>query len=271
MWMLKDFDEVIIDWNFTWEGTFGLAVIVSWELQWMRNYSLKWEKAIDEAFLLAPIKSKLPWDTLLYVYNQWNISSKVEYVTKKYSFIDKIKKQLFSAEAFAPYSINLRYGKKIGDTSIVYIAYISFIVIISVLIFFTKVTRENFLFVSILVFWIVASINLISFFHLYTSASTWYIEKQKYHNMWDYFVFTQNVREIIGLDNDVTNNSCTYYSECTNHWPFCYYWKTLYMQPCSFTEKIDDAEYILLHRKEIPEKMKHREILYPFQGSYLLK
>jgi hypothetical protein len=43
------------------------------------------------------------------------------------------------------------------------------------------------------------------------------------------------------------------------------------MQPCQLTENPEEAQYILLHKKEISIEMKDREILYPFGGSYLLK
>jgi len=269
---LKNIDELVIEGNFTWSWNIWVWVPISWNIQWIYNFDILWSVGMNESFSLEFLKKQIPLTSDIYVYYQWNIDSQVEYIVQKYSLFYKIQKQLFSAETFAPYSINLRYGKSIGDTSIIYFFYIIFFVIVCFLVIFWKFQRTYIFIWALILYGIVASINLWSFYSLYISTEAWYVQKQNYHNMWDYFAFTDGARKSIWLDNfDTPARECTYHSICRDHWPFCYYLKTLYFKPCRYVDDPKDAQYIILHKTDVSKYTQDRKVIHSHNGSYLLK
>lgn len=268
---IDNIDEVSIQWVFSWTGVIGLAIQNEKWIQAFVQYPIRWNVQLKEKIPLKNVAAQVPGVSLL-VFHQWNIKAHAYYSSVRFSILNRLSKQLFTAENFLPSSINARTGKYLWSTSIILIGYWFFILICPIILILTERKRKSLLSLWLILYSIIAMINLISIYQLYFQSAKEYKNKIHYHNMWNYFKVTQDMRDLIWLTNsNRETHSCSYHAECLHHWPFCYYLRTLYMKPCEHKKDPKDAKYIIIYGKQIPENYSDREILYSEGKNYLLK
>lgn len=178
-------------------------------------------------------------------------------------------------EWLKPSSINFHYWVYIFWTSIVKVFYIFSIFWIIFLFFIWSLNIRNSFYLVLSLFLVISFKNFFDYSKIYF---TWFRDfhladdwNKKFHNMFDYYEFTQKSRMIMWIDKTWKEKSCKFYWECFSSRPYCSYWKSTFLRPCNYTSEISDADYILLFKRVIPEDLKRKEILYTQNKNYLLK
>lgn len=276
LWQVSKNNLIEITWSFSWTGIIGYGFlngneIIPWEIN--ENIFNK----LTLSLLKYPYFSQLPQDVNWIIFIEWELTWKnLLITTRNQSIWERIKslwQDFSSIEPLTPYTINLRYWVKIGNTSIVWIAYIMFFLVFLYL-FFTKKININ----SIMILWIILFL-FISFRNLFTNYSitkAWLesysfqsIENKTFSDSWDYYSFIQQVRNSINLDSQKWKK-CHIYFESFRDWPFVGRFESVYAKPCYLTNEKEKADYFIFYKKEIPQDFDGK-ILLEYNSSYLLK
>lgn len=186
-----------------------------------------------------------------------------EKVIKNRSYFRKNEGQTF-------YWINLRYGQKIWNTSIIVIWYRLFLFGAILLLFKNKLSLQNLFYLSVILILLVGIRNQIDYskttrdnLQSYTFAQA---EEKNYSNLWDYYEFISKVRNTIWLDQD-WQKQCMIYLHCAQERPYCAHLETVFIQPCTVTKDITKSNYQLYY-KQWPDTIFWEKIL-EFNGSFL--
>jgi hypothetical protein len=265
-------DVIILSWEVKWVWNIWYWVIQWTEIVSLGNININENSTLDKTFILneQPLFSRIPKDKKLYIYIAWNLKAN-NFIFKwgSTSIASKFIAWLKSNEGFTPYSINLRYWTKLNWIPIVQILYIWFVIILVILFIISKGKKKNILYLIIVLFLIISFKNLFDNTRTYVQTDI-----NNFHNLGDYYKFTNIVRKEMNLDNKeyMTDiNQCKYYSECISEWPFCQYWSLTLLRPCERTSDIEKSNYILLYKTEISKDLKNKAILYDENNNYLLK
>jgi hypothetical protein len=188
--------------------------------------------------------------------------------------IDKIKigwNSFWTNEGQTFYGINLRYGAKRGDTSVVVIWYWIFFLGLIVLYFRNKLNMKNTLYLGVSLFLIIAIRNQIDYSNTtldnlksYTFAEEW---KKTYGNLGDFYEFITQSREAIGIKKG--NKECRVYYQCAQERPFCVHMWLVFMKPCEKTEDPSQSDYQIYYKKT-PTQVLGTKIL-EFNNSFVYK
>ncbi|MCH2188360.1 hypothetical protein MK079_00845 [Candidatus Gracilibacteria bacterium] len=272
-------DQVQLSGEVVGNGTLSLGILVGTNVNVLQNYNVQELLILDENYTLfnKNFYARIPEGAQLVLVFSGQMSSQEFGVSSHTAgFITHITEFIQSNEGLTPYSINLRYGSQLFGMSWTQILYIVFIVFAALLFLLGKGNKQNILYLTLVLFLLVMTKNMYDFGRTYYEGVQSYhlSDTQKtFHHMGDYYDFTHNVREKMGIDDvsDPRGINCSYYSECQSHWPFCYNWRTIFLQPCQNTKDPNEADFILLHKKEIPASFQSKEVLHSQNGSYLLK
>lgn len=275
----KDNDIIKIKWNISWTWVVWIWLYVWWKVSELNSFKISWNNKILEEYTLIDksFYHQIPINTELVLFLSGNLKSHDSvFLWEKVWFFWKLFMWINSNEWLTPYSINLRFWSKIFWTSITKILYILFFIIVWVLFVSKKLNKNNLLYLILTLFLIVSFKNLYDYWRIYF----WWVndfyfaeENKSFHNLWDYYDFTSKARKSMWIDikSKKWENECSYYAECSQDWPFCYHWRTAFLKPCKNVKEVDDADFILLYKKDIPKDFTNKTIIHSQNNSYLIK
>lgn len=281
LWKLNSNDKIKISWDFSWKWNFWYWFLIWNQFVPGKILQINWLSKIDNEFDFSNSQyySQIPKNSEVILVFDWKVSSDLlKYEVVRNSFFEWIKawwNDFWKIEWMKPYTINLRYWTKIFWVSIVKIFYWIFFIAILILFFLWKLKKERAFYIALSLFLIISFKNLYEYWNIYfwwlknfTFAEEW---NKNFYNMYDYYEFTDKSRKIMWIDKSRDENICKYYSECFQDWPYCSYWRSIFLRPCKNTKKIEESDYILLFKKNIPENLKDKKILFQQNQNFLLE
>ncbi len=179
-------------------------------------------------------------------------------------------KDFWAKEGQTFYGINLRYGTKILDVSIVTIGYRIFVLGLILLYLKKKLTIQNSFYLGLGLFLLIGLRNQIDYSQTTSNNIQSYVLAESgskvYGNLGDYYEFMSNARKVMELDSS-DPKACKLYTDCSQPWPFCVHMDAVFMKPCEKVENASDSDYQIYYKKEPVQSLgtKIRE----FNWSYL--
>ncbi len=275
----KDYDSLELAGGIVWDGIIGIWILLWDKVNTITSYQVSDQNTFSKTYHIfeQSFYGQIREGSQIILIISWSVSSDHFIISsKKAGFMTHMIHGIQFNEWLTPYSINLRYGAKIFWISFTQILYIVFCIIIGILLIIGKCKKDTILYTILIFFLILSAKNLYDYSRIYF----WWLQSQyisesdkTFHHLGDYYDFTRQVRTKMWIDDSSNPQSieCSYYSECAQNWPFCYNWKTIFLKPCENTKNIEEADFILIHKKEIPESFQSKTILHSQNNSYLLK
>lgn len=279
LWDKQNNQKIQFNGSIEGNGVLWIWLLRDGKISPIKTHTIDWINNITENYNIFNYRlySQIDDWTKVILFLSWKISSnnfKLE--GRNMSLPEKIISELQQSESLTPYSINLRYGSTLFKIPLLKLFYIIAILSVILLYITGRFSKNLYLYLILLLFLLIWVKNIYDYSKIYFSwVNDFYLEQDDkiFHNLWDYYDFTTNVRKKMWIDDnsDLEINQCKYYAECFQDWPFCYHWRATFMQPCQNTKNIEESDYILLYKKNISEELKDKTIMHSQNNSYLLK
>ncbi len=181
-------------------------------------------------------------------------------------------------ESLMPYSINLRYGVKRGETPFFRILYWVFIIAFFRSLFFIKnrdKSHQAIMTRAIVLVVLFAGRNLLNrinwtntTLHTYSGAP---YEQATFFDLGDYPTFITKMRGTLKLDEAYGTKDCTIYFDAAQSWPFAAHANEVYIKPCMPAVDKTSADYIVYYKKPVDPENASKPQLLEYNGSVLLQ
>lgn len=275
LWNKWSNDSVTVKWIQGQGQMIVWALGQNWQLIPLGQQNIVKDQS-DYVLIINSSQGDIPTDAQLWVVFVGSISAvDMQISLWSLSFWDKIIewwRGFWLNEWQTFYGINLRYGHKIWSTSVVIIWYRVVVLTLIVFLFLWRFRFKNILYVSLVVYLLIAVRNQIDYsvttkqwLQTYVFASSW---SKVYGNLWDYYEFIDRARWVMRIEDKMVKR-CRVYLECTQERPFCAHMNTVFMKPCEPTNDITQSDYQIYYKKS-PDKIFWVKLL-EFNNSFVYK
>ena len=280
LWKTKDMVNIIsLAGEISWQGQMGFGFGISNQISPGDFISITEPTQVDEKFYPKDsITAKwIPdWAQVLLLVQGKVSTQALEVDTGKKSLGQSIRyffQSLTSNEGLTPYSINLRYGLKIGSTPLPTFAYMLFILGLIAIIFTPSLRnniRKNIVILMTIILLLVGIRSLTEqTIMLWQGLSSWTAKpegQKEFFDKGDFHSFVQTFQTMLDENNVDT---CTAHISAVAYWPFESHFNSTYRHPCTIVEETRDADYVLIYKKKPEQTLLQRPLLFNENSNFI--